>query len=57
MSSSRPVDAYKIQLLASSVLSNRLTPDEFQQECHRLTDTERRALYERVEELRRGQRL
>lgn len=48
------VDAYRIQLLASSVFNNRLTPDEFQRECHHLTETERRALYERVEELRRG---
>ena len=46
------VDVYKIQLLASSLINNRLTPDEFQRACHLLTETERRALYERLEEMK-----
>jgi hypothetical protein len=53
MSSTHPVDVYKVQLLASSLVNNRLTSDEFQKECHRLTEPERRALYERLEQLRR----
>lgn len=51
-----PVDVYKVNLLASSLLRNRLSADEFQRECHRLTEVERRALYERLEELRAERR-
>lgn len=56
MSPTQLVDSYKIHSLAASLLGNRLTSDEFQKECRRLTELERRALYERLEELKRGQR-
>ena len=46
------VDVYKIQTLASSFMNNRVTPDEFQRACHLLTETERRALYERLDEMK-----
>jgi hypothetical protein len=46
------VDLYKIQTLASSFMNNRVTPDEFQRACHLLTETERRALYERLDEMK-----
>jgi hypothetical protein len=52
MRNTQAVDVYKIQLLASSFVNNRVTADEFQRACHLLTETERRALYERVDEIK-----
>jgi hypothetical protein len=55
MQNTHSVDVYKVHLLATSLVNNRISPDEFQRECHRLTEIERRALYERLEQLQ-GQR-
>ena len=45
-------DVYRLQLLASALVNHRLSADEFQKECRLLTESERRSLYAKVDELR-----